>query len=48
MDLKEKDVSYGLDVSGWGGGLVMGLCEYDNELPGFLRDREFCDELSDF
>jgi len=38
---------HGLDSSGPGQGLVLGCCEHSSEPSGFLKGREFCDQLSD-
>jgi hypothetical protein len=37
-----------LDLYYSGSGLVAGSREHDNELSGYIKDREFLDQLSDY
>jgi hypothetical protein len=39
---------YGLDSSGSGQGPVAGSCEHGNEPSGFIKGREFLDQLRDY
>jgi hypothetical protein len=38
---------YGLNSSGLGKGPVAGSCEHGNEHLGFIKGREFLDQLND-